>query len=167
MPTAKQLIVSGQDTAWSSSKADGLGVPAMTDQRLPFQRSTTVRRTNRSGEKELPTAKQLVVLGHDTPASSSKPPCLGRPVVVDQRFPFQCTIRLPSPRKPTAKQLVVLGQDTPSSQEPSSVPTFGLGMIDQLFPSQCSTKAWELGPSDAPTAKQFVVLGHATPSKLA
>jgi len=141
LPTAKQLVVPGQDTACSSSNAVGLGAPATTDQRLPFQCSTTVRRTNRSGEKASPTAKQLVGLGHDTPISSSLPPGLGRPVVFDQRLPFQCSIRLPSPKKPTAKQLDVVGHDTPNSQESSFVFRFGLGMIDQLFPSQCSTSA--------------------------
>ena len=92
--------------------------------------------------------------------------------MIDQVCPFQCSTSVVQPwnmEKPTAKQLVVLRQDTPSRKllgvpEPLG---FGLVMIDQVCPFQCSTnveKALGAWPDWVlPTAKQLVVLGQDTP----
>ena len=69
-----------------------------------------------------PTAKQLVVLGHDTPNSPAPIEPLGLGVaMIFQLLPFQCSTRLTTVYKgaalyvePTAKQLVVLGHETPA-----------------------------------------------------
>jgi hypothetical protein len=60
----------------------------MMDQLVPFQRSTNVVVVAPSNE--WPTAKQLVVLGHDTPfrTLSAAPLGLGL-VTMDQLVPFQ------------------------------------------------------------------------------
>ena len=66
-PTAKQLVVVGHDKPFKAVEVDpvGLGL-ATTAQLVPFHCSTNDFSTVPS--KEEPTAKQLVVLGHDTAA---------------------------------------------------------------------------------------------------
>jgi hypothetical protein len=71
--------------------------------------------------------------------------------------------------RPTAKQLVVLPHETPRSWLAELDVTFGLGMIDQLVPFQCSMSVFvveRVGPAKySPAAKQLVVLGQVTPNK--
>ena len=86
-------------------------------------------------------------------------------VVIDQRWPFQCSASglvrsLFGQKEPTAKQLFCAGHTTRSS---SIFVPFGFGVvrIDHLVPFQCSVNAL---PARRPTAEQLAALGHATPS---
>ncbi len=86
--------------------------------------------------------------------------------MIDQLLPFQDSERVP----PTAMQLVMGDplQETLESAQP--VPLgFGLGVIDQAFPSQLSTRVRYpsfAGPVWAPTATQLVGLVHETLMRL-
>jgi hypothetical protein len=96
----------------------------MTDQLVPFQWSIRLL------IKLLPTTKQLVVLGHDTPVRAAS---IGLGIVVIfQLDPFQCSTT-PRPKSvlPTAKQLVELGHDIPNSSEEVEPLGLGLGTTDQ------------------------------------
>ncbi len=69
----------------------GLG---STDQLVPFHRSTNVW-VAKPEVAHHPTAKQLVVLAHDTPVRLLLPDPAGCGVVTsDQLVPFQCSTRL-------------------------------------------------------------------------
>jgi hypothetical protein len=68
----------------------------------------------------LPTAKQLLALGHDTPLNTVDVEWSGLNTRMSPQLPpFQCSTKLPalgpSVTLPTAKQLLVLGHDTPTS----------------------------------------------------
>jgi hypothetical protein len=159
-PTAKQLVVSTHDTPPSPALVEpsvGLGLPTI-DQLVPFQRSTNVCIAEVVEKK--PTAKQLDVLGHDTPSRAEPvaPPGFGL-ATIDQLVPSQRSTNVfwPGPlAAPTAKQLVVLAHDTPFSSDSFSPVGFGLATTDQLVPFQWSTSV----ARPPPTAKQLVVLGH-------
>ena len=111
----------------------GLG---MIDQRVPFQCSTNVKVAELVSW--VPTAKQLVRVGHDT-ALNSDELRLGL-TTIDHRVPFQCSTKVrvvvePVEELPTAKQLVGLTHATP----PSVVRLPGLAGIHtthHLDPSQ-------------------------------
>ena len=90
--------------------------------------------------RSLPTAKQLVVLGHDTPHSTSTYEVTGLRMI-DQRVPSQRSTTAWLPARPTAKQLDVRGHDTPNSDGPFPPPVTGLDMIAQVLPFQRSISA--------------------------
>jgi hypothetical protein len=95
----------------------------ITDQLFPFQWSIRLL------IKLLPTTKQLVVLGHDTPNRAAS---IGLGIVVIfQLDPFQCsTTPRPKSLTPTAKQFVGLGHDTPTSSGEVEPLGLGLGTTD-------------------------------------
>src|SRR5437016_2271349 len=106
---------------------------------MPFHRSTA------GMPPETPTAKQLVVLGHDTLFS---PPTLGLGTIA-QLVPFHRSIRAP----PTAKQLVVLVHDTLDSP-PTAPGGLGLGTITNGGPAAdtCADAAGLNGTATSPAA---------------
>jgi hypothetical protein len=165
LPTAKHEVALAHETDVSA----GLVLPAgfglaTIDHAVPFQRSTSVR-----GVMPLlasPTAKQLVVLAHETPKRSLFPAPAGFGLAtIDQAEPFQRSMSVLAgltPDTPTAKQLVALGHETenrPGNGEPLGL---GLATIDHTVPFQRRTSVL-VSPFDwdAPTAKQLVVLAHA------
>jgi hypothetical protein len=90
-----------------------------------------------------PTAKQLVVLGHETPLSEALFPAGFGLGTIDQDDPFQRAIseRSAAPLKywPTAKQLVEVVQETFASLDCELVA--GDGSIDHVVPFQCVLNA--------------------------
>jgi hypothetical protein len=98
-----------------------LGLGTIT-QLVPFHRSTSVTYVPEGLSKELPTAKQLLILVHDTLDS---PRVLGLGTIA-QLVPFHRSTSAP----PTAKQLVVLVHDTDSPP-----PGLGLGTITNGGPT--------------------------------
>jgi hypothetical protein len=74
------------------------------DQRLPFQRSTSA--SSPAEPEDVPTAKQLVAVGHDTLARlPERPPRgLGLSTIV-QRVPSHRSTKVLADDVPTAKQL--------------------------------------------------------------
>src|SRR5205085_9466228 len=118
---------------------------------------TYLRRSTSVPSELYPTAKQLLVLMHDTPSNSMPVELALRTIA--QLVPSQrsTSVRLPSSKdEPTAKQLLVLLHDT-SNNTPREV---ALRTIAQLVPSQRSTS---VPLRKYPTAKQLVVLVHDTP----
>jgi hypothetical protein len=88
-PTALQLVVLEHATSLSEAKVYPLGFGLGTiDQVVPFQCSTNVRDTPPLAL--LPTALQLVALGHATLASTEFPLEFGL-ATMDQLVPFQCS----------------------------------------------------------------------------
>src|SRR5207302_341629 len=66
-PTAKQLVVPVHDTPYSALYLAPGGLRLGTiDQLVPLHRSTSVTYVKEGLSKEVPTAKQLLVLVHDT-----------------------------------------------------------------------------------------------------
>jgi hypothetical protein len=121
------------------------------DQLVPFQRSAN------AGAVEprncWPTAKQLVVLAHETPFRTlmAMPVGLGL-VTMDQVLPFHCSTSVfPSDEEsaylPTAKQLVVVRHDTPFSTLSVAPTGLGLGTTDQRVPFQRSISVFAAVPS--------------------
>jgi len=141
LPTAKQSLGPEQATPFSSSKFDGLGVPIMIVQRLPFQCSINVRWMSARRGEASPTAKQLDVVGHDTPQSSLAANGLDA-CTIDHRSPFHRSMSASCPSHPTAKQRVALGHVTSVSVSNCLPERFGLDMTVQLVPSQCSTSVF-------------------------
>jgi hypothetical protein len=159
-PTAEQVAALVHETASSPARgSDGFGV-ATAIQLVPSQRSTSGRELNPL--LDLPTAKQLASLTHDTPASWSAPEGLGL-ATIDHAPASQRSTSVPENTPlltlPTAKQLVVLAHDTPARFE-LAPPRLGLATIDQTVPFQRSIN---VAASACPTAKQSVTLVHATP----
>ena len=121
-----------------------------------------------------PTAKQLVVLGHETPNRlvSVAPFGVGLGTIF-QLVPSHRSINVlastdvdaRTETSPTAKQLVGLEQATASSSGSLSTASdtgLGLGTIDQPEPSH----RWINVPcAPPPTAKQLVGVAHATPAR--
>ena len=140
MPTVRQVFVAGHEIAprFVASDVLGLGLDS-TLQPLPFQCSTNVF----SVLPLLPTAKQLLVLGHATPSSCASFPGLGL-VITPQLLPFQCSTRVftaPPVEYPlTAKQLVVLGHAIAESAA-LEVGRVGLDIVDQVVPFQRAISA--------------------------
>ena len=90
VPTATQLAEDSQATPFKPLLYEsGL---ATIDQLVPFQRSMSVLVADDAVE-ELPTAKQFVVVGHDTSASALPiaPEALGL-ATIDHFAPFQYSI---------------------------------------------------------------------------
>src|SRR6476660_336405 len=87
-PTAWQLVVVGHDTPFKTAEAAPLGLGTATiDHVVPFQRS--IRRRVIPLFSLLPTAKQVVVLGHDTRLSTDTVAPVGlRLGTTDQVEPF-------------------------------------------------------------------------------
>jgi hypothetical protein len=139
--------VLGHDTPHRTAYvvAAGLGLETI-DQLVPFHCSTNVLVAEPS--KESPTAKQLVVLGHDTPLSKEAVAPVGLGLVrTDQLVPFHCsTSVVVAPKwaedEPTAKQLVALGHDTPFSSDWIALVGFGVVTTDQLVPFHCSANVF-------------------------
>ena len=170
-PTASQFVALGQDTPLNQllPRLATLGL-GMTDQRLPFQDSAKVSIPNAPSCE--PTATQLAALRQLMLLSTLFEPMLGLGIT-DQAFPFQDSTKvavawLRLPRSPTATHLVALRQDTPSS--PLSLPAVplspGVGVIDQAFPSQVSTRGLLViddRESNSPTATQNDELVQDTP----
>jgi hypothetical protein len=117
--------------------------------------------------EELPAAKQLVVLGHDTPVRTLLVAPAGLGLAMMDQLGLMGSKRNTSvwfdePPEPTAKQRDALRQFTPFRTPPPI--GFGLATTDQLTPFQRSTSVWFDEPVK-PTAKQLVVLTHDTPFK--
>ena len=92
-PTAKQLLALGHATPRRLVEELPLGFGlAWMLQLLPFQCSASGLMVN--DVEKLPTAKQLFVLGHDTPVSPApaEPPGVAPPCT-PQALPFQCSTR--------------------------------------------------------------------------
>ena len=119
----------------------------------------------------VPTAKQLVVLAHDTPFKCRWPPVRFGWAAIAQLLPFQRSISvLYGPvmflRVPTAKQNVALGHETPAKVEILPSVEFGLETIAQVLPFQRSMSVLAelvVFHFHVPTAKQLVAAGHDTP----
>src|SRR5437870_2835265 len=118
---AKQLVVLVHDKPVRLLHGEpvGLGLGTIA-QLVPFHHSTSVSNSVSRGPSvwpNHPTAKQLVVLVHDTPRRTldGTPDGLGLETIA-QLAPFHCSIRVTMPyellsESPTAKQLVVLAHD--------------------------------------------------------
>ena len=90
---------------------------------------------------------------------------------IPQPLPFQCSTSAfcaePAAKLPTAKQLWVLGQATPLRLAAAPLLGFGVELMLQLLPFQCSANVLVVEPFVyRPTAKQLVVVGHATALKV-
>lgn len=116
----------------------GLGLYTI-EKPVPFQLSTNVCDGVVWSADDVPTAKQLVELPHDTLVSVLKyGPRFALPTIF-HRVPFHRSTSVltgeSSPRmfRPTAVQLVALTQETPSRPE-SPCAALSLGRIDQLAP---------------------------------
>ena len=172
-PTAKQLEGVAHDTPFNfatmlAGSTAGLG---STDQAVPFQRS-------KSGliaapPNESPTAKQLVVDGHDTPSNSLREPPVGG-AVIDHAVPFQRSasvimLEMSSAAgvySPTARQVVAFADETLSRLVRGEFAGFGDATTDQLVPSHDSDIVTQPAPSDVfeerPTARQLLALEQET-----
>jgi hypothetical protein len=171
-PTATQLEVLAHATPFSELNVapPGLGLGTI-DQLVPSQCSTNVVAGVLTLACELPTAKQLVVLGHATPFRRliAAPAGLGLGTI-DQLVPFHRSTNVVvaplASELPTAKQLVGLVHATSESVDPVVAATgAGTGTTTQLAPFQ----RWPikcLGEVDLPTATQLVLLAHATAARL-
>jgi hypothetical protein len=145
-PTALQFVALGHEIPTSSLDVAPLGLGlVISDQLVAFQRSINVRVPGADGGRSLPTAKQLVavghatalqlvVVGHETPRSVLDEEPLGMGfVITDQFVPFQCSaICASSPWLPTAKQLVAVGHDTAASWPSAGPGGVGLGTTDHI-----------------------------------
>ena len=115
VPTAVQSVGLVQVTPINSKNAAvGLGLLTI-DHVLPFQRSTSVFAA--VSVSSMPTAKQLVAVGHDTPARSTMSAAdVLAGGTIDHFVPFQCSINAVSASspstEPTAKQLVAARRTT-------------------------------------------------------
>src|SRR3954447_16228911 len=117
VPTAIHIVALAQETPFRivevAPTGFGLGT---TDQLVPFQRSIKLFVVVLV-EYE-PTAKQLVVLAHDTPfrVATMLAGSTAGAGMRDHAVPFQRSrsglVLVPSKESPTAKQLVVDGHDT-------------------------------------------------------
>ena len=91
-PTAEQLVALKHETSNSCAivASAGVGLPTI-DQVAPSQRSVSVF-VPEPGATYVPTAKQVVALSHDTPASVVRldPPGCGAGTI-DQLVPFHCS----------------------------------------------------------------------------
>jgi hypothetical protein len=128
---------------------------ATVDQVVPFHLRTSVF------VPELPTAKQVVVVGHARFSMLPPPPTLLFDAV--HEVPSHCPISSPCDDRPIAMQRVLVGHET--SETPASVAPGGFGneTIDQCAPSQCSTSATSVPAKiESPTAKQLVTPAHET-----
>jgi len=120
----------------------------------------------------LPTAKQFVVVGHDTSASPVEG-TLGL-VTIDHVLPFQRSISVVVAdvwaenvwMEPTAKHEVLVGHETESTAGTVVVVRVGPGTIDHAAPFQCSMNGskGKKPLEKEPTAKQFFAVAHATPA---
>jgi len=176
LPTAKQLVMVGQDTPLRSALAapDGL-VVVTAAQVVPFHCSTNVVPV-----ALLPTAVQVDVFEHDTATSRSSVVGSGDAVIV-QAIPFQCSVNVLRERDvgesviedPTAVQSVGFGHDTPLRRLRDNRPVgFGLVTIVQVVPFQCSVNVCSTTFEaevvvEVPTAMQLAGDGHDTPSSSA
>jgi hypothetical protein len=174
LPAAKQVVALGHDTPSSVPPFAPAGSgTAASDQLVPFH--TCTRDSAGETPEERPTAKQAVVLGHDTRNRlfwSPLPPGLE---AIDQLVPFHCCTKVAEggktvpdgiPYEPTAKHVVVVGHDTPLRPLPDAPAGLGLASIDHVVPFHSSTNV--LGGAAAvnvPTAKHRVVVGHDTPAR--
>ena len=154
-PTAKHAVVLGHDTPESADWPAAFGL-ATTDQLAPAGCSTSVT-VRPAAFSYWPTAKHFVAVAQDTPASVALGGVgmTGDPVTFDQLVPFHRNW------KPAIKPRMKL--DPPA--------TFGLGTIDQLVPSNCSTTVLKIPVGlfacccELPAAKQAASLRHVTPSR--
>jgi hypothetical protein len=134
-----------QATSLSEAEVDPLGFGLATiDQVVPFQRSTSVPST--PPLELLPTALQLVALGHVTLESAEFPLEFGL-AMMDQLVPFQCstsvfTVPVLLTEEPTALQLVALEQVTPDSIDSFAPVALGLVITDHVVPSQRTTNVF-------------------------
>lgn len=169
-PTAKQLVVLAQDTPFrvATRLAGSTAGPGRSDHAVPFQRSTTGLVL--VPPKESPTAKQLVVDGHDTASNSLREAPVGG-AVIDQAVPFQrsaSATMVPSVNAvgwylPTAMQLVSVEHDTPSKTGSRELAGLSVELIDQLVPFHASASVIhdvlpEVSIDRKPTAIQLVAL---------
>jgi hypothetical protein len=155
-PTATQASVDEHETLDRSLKiAAGPFGLARVDHVVPFHLRTSVF------VPELPTAKQVVVVGHERFSMLPPPETLLFDAV--HEVPSHCPINSPCDDHPIAMHRVLVGHET--SEIPASVAPGGFGKetIDQCAPSQCSTSATsEPAKIESPTAKQLVTLAHDT-----
>ena len=153
-PTATHALPEEHETSERSLKiAPGPFGLATLDQLVPVHRRTSVE------EPELPTAKQVVVVGHER--LSMLPPPLTSLLLTDHRAPSHRAVNSPFDDHPIAMQRVLVGHET--SEMPASLAPGGFGIvtIDQCAPSQRSTNATSLpAKMESPTAKQLLTLAH-------
>jgi hypothetical protein len=188
IPTAKQLVVLEHETASRpvNVKVDtalvtftleknepGSGL-ATTVQFAPSQRSMIPLMPVRDAKS--PTAKQLVVLAHETPLRlDSMLPARFGVAMTFQLVPFHRSTNVRDDESgpdvevsPTAKQLVAPGHEIPDRLVAVAPFGAGLGTMFQLVPFHRSISGASLSDTPAkvdssPTAKQFVALEQATP----
>jgi hypothetical protein len=150
--------------AAGTANGDGSGIGTI-DQLLPFHRSA-----NKPAPPS-PTAKQLVVLAHDTAVKfDCDAPCGFGLTTIDHLAPFQCSTNVLKTafseaglvaENPTAEQSVEVAHDTPTSTPSVGAAGLGLGTIDQLDPFHRSIS---VAVAVLPTAKQLVAEAHDTPA---
>ena len=143
-PTAKQLVTVGHDTRERKLPvAPGAFGLAMIDHACPSQRSTSVALNTASSECE-PTAKHVVVEGHETPVIENDAPGGIANDSADHTTPFQCSrygysSRVADSPTPTAKQLVADAHETEVRRLPVTPGGSGTLTIVHRAPSQrCS-----------------------------
>ena len=145
LPTATQLVDDRQATPFRPPLVGvALGLPTI-DHVAPFQRSINV-------VPAPPTAKQLVVAGHDTSPRElpAAPATLGL-ATIDHFEPFHRSIRVlvidewaeNTSMAPTAKHDFGAGHETESRVGWLVVVRSGLATIDHAVPFQCSVSGCE------------------------
>src|SRR6476646_9984222 len=178
-PTAKQLMVLAQDTPFNvatkfAGSMTGLG---WVDQAVPFQRSRSGLVT--APPKASPTAKQLVVDGHDTPSNSLREAPVGS-AVIDHTVPSQRSasvavvesVNAAGWYEPTARQVVAFEHETLRRFGCPEFAGLGVATIDQLAPFQACDVVTKSDPYSGavdvmPTARQLVESEQETSSSSA
>ena len=150
LPTATQFVDDSHAMPFKPVPFEsGLGL-ATIDHLAPSQRSTSVLLADDDVE-ELPTAKQLVVVGHDTSASELPDAlaALGL-ATIDHVAPFQCSISVfviwvgeNASTEPTAKHDVTPRHETELSVGWLLLVRSGLATIDHAVPFQRSISGCE------------------------
>jgi len=147
---------------------------ATIDQVFPFQRSTSVLFFASTYE---PTAVQVVLVAHDTPANPLELAPAGlRRAAIDQVVPFHRSINtrlfVPTWYEPTAKHNPAVAHaaaDIPPRGGPprwrAGVGGTGAGTRAQLDPFECPTKGSKSSSKsmNVPAVMQPALDGHATP----
>ena len=161
-PTAKQLVVLVHDTAFSSAPAEVRFGDAAIDQAVPSQPSMNGVDRPPDASLEVPTAKQVVALGHDVPPKPTSAAAGPGAVTSAQVCPFQLSINgekfaTGALSVPAAKHITADTHETLPSEKLSSGswPVLGVATGDQLLPFQRSEPT-------PPTAKQLAALEHET-----
>jgi hypothetical protein len=172
LPTARQFDALVQETLERLTPSTPLGFGlALICQLDPFQRSMSVELAEPIATllRDIPTAKQLVVLEHETPPSpdDTAPPGIGTGTI-DHAVPFHRSKSAVLSDPPTAKQFAALVHATFARKLSIEPEGSGTDSTDQAVPFHRSAKGRASPPVVYvyPTAKHCVVEGHDIPPRL-